>query len=55
MQTQYRWLIVFFCLIAALVSYGVGSSTGIFLFVILGFIFEMLFWFKLYPRKKSNK
>ncbi|WP_170829170.1 MULTISPECIES: hypothetical protein [Pseudoalteromonas] len=55
MNTLYRILISLLLLIAAIAAYSYGSTTGIFLFIILGAAFEMAFWFKLFPLKKSGK
>jgi len=54
MKQLYRWILVFVFLLAALASYSAGSSTGVFLFVILGLVFECMFWFKLFPTKKKS-
>jgi hypothetical protein len=54
MKLLYRWILVFVFLVAALASYSAGSSTGVFLFVILGFLFECGFWVKLFPTKKKS-
>lgn len=53
MNKIYRFLILAVLIIAALSSYSYGSSTGVFVFVILGFVFEGLFWFGLF--RKSPK
>jgi hypothetical protein len=50
----YRFLILAVLIIAALSSYSYGSSTGVFVFVILGFIFEGLFWFGLFRKSPKN-
>jgi hypothetical protein len=49
----YRFLILAVLIIAALSSYSFGNSTGVFIFIILGFVFEGLFWFGLF--RKSTK
>ncbi|WP_199886132.1 hypothetical protein [Pseudoalteromonas sp. T1lg23B] len=54
MEKLPRILIILFLLLAAVASYSYGSATGIFLFIILGFVFEMAFWFKVFPRKKKR-
>ncbi|GAB3020624.1 hypothetical protein [Bowmanella dokdonensis] len=54
MKQFYRWILVFVFLAAALASYSAGSSTGVFMFVILGFLFECGFWLKLFPAKKKG-
>jgi len=38
-------------IIAAVGSYSYGNSMGIFVFIMLGFIFEGLFWFNLFRKK----
>jgi hypothetical protein len=53
MNKIYRFLILAVLIIAALSFYSYGSSTGVFVFVILGFVFEGLFWFGLF--RKSPK
>jgi len=50
----YRFLILAVLIFAALSCYHYGSATGIFVFVILGFIFEGLFWFGLFSKKKAS-
>jgi hypothetical protein len=49
----YRFIILTALIIAALVSYSYGNSTGIFVFIILGFTFEGMFWFGLFRKKKK--
>lgn len=51
MAIQIRGLLITFLIVAALFSYAVGSMSGLVFFVVLGGIFEMLFWFKLLGRK----
>lgn len=53
MNKIYRFIILTALIIAALVSYSYGSSTGIFVFIILGFAFEGMFWFGLFRKKKK--
>jgi type IV secretory pathway TrbL component len=55
MNTIYRFLILAVLIIAALSAYSYGSSTGVFLFVILGFVFEGLFWYGLFSKKSKSK
>jgi Sec-independent protein secretion pathway component TatC len=54
MKKLNRWILVVVFLVAAIASYSAGSSTGVFVFVILGFLFECGFWFKLLPSKKKT-
>jgi hypothetical protein len=49
----YRFLILAVLIFAALSAYSYGNSKGIFLFVLLGFAFEALFWFGLLGKKKK--
>jgi hypothetical protein len=48
-----RLLILAVLIFAALGSYSYGNSTGIFFFIILGFIFEGLFWTGIFRKKKK--
>lgn len=52
MKTLYRVLILLALLVAAIASYSVGSQTGMFAFIILGFLLEGAFWLGLFPAKK---
>ena len=54
MNKIYRFLILAALIIAALGSYSYGNSAGIFLFIMLGFAFEGLFWFSLFRKKKPS-
>jgi type IV secretory pathway TrbL component len=38
----------------AISFYSYGNSTGMFIFIILGFLFEGAFWLKLFNRKKKR-
>lgn len=55
MKQLYRWLLIIVLLLAAIASYSAGSSTGMFLFIILGFLFECAFWLKLFPMSKKSE
>ena len=55
MKTIIRLLMAVFFIIAALSLYSFGNQTGSFIFMILGFLFEMAFWLNLFPIKKKNK
>ena len=50
MNKIYRFLILAVLIVAALSFYSYGSSKGAFVFIILGFIFEGLFWFGLFRK-----
>ena len=54
MKTLYRYIIVLVLLLAAIASYSIGSSKGLFVFILLGFIFEAGFWFGLFPIKRDK-
>ena len=49
-MTRLSILILF--LIAAISSYAIGLPRGMFTFIILGVIFEGLFWIGIFSRKK---
>jgi len=53
MNKLYRFLILTVLIIAALSSYSYGNSTGLFVFVLLGFAFEGMFWVGLFQNKKK--
>lgn len=48
-----RFLILAALVIAALSAYSYGNATGMFVFIILGFSFEGLFWVGLFNKKKK--
>lgn len=50
-----KFLILAVLAFAAISSYSYGNSTGMFVFIILGFIFEGLFWTGLIGKKHSSK
>ncbi len=54
MKTLYRVLILLALIITAIGFYSYGNSTGLFIFIILGFLFEGAFWLKLFKRKKTT-
>lgn len=49
-----RFLILAALLVAAISAYSYGSATGVFVFIILGFVFEGLFWFGLFGKKSKT-
>ncbi|OJF68284.1 hypothetical protein BK026_05510 [Alteromonas sp. V450] len=55
MKGIYRILIAVILLMAAIASYSFGIQSGVFLFVVLGFILEGLFWLGLFPTKRQKK
>lgn len=54
MNKIYRFVILAALIIAALSSYSYGSATGVFVFIILGFVFEGLFWFGLFRKREKT-
>jgi hypothetical protein len=54
MKTLYRYIIVFALLVAAIALYSAGNQTGMFIFIVLGFLLEGAFWFGLFPMKRSK-
>lgn len=54
MNSFTRWLILAALIIAAIACYSYGSSTGLFVFIIIGAIFELAFWFGIFSRKSNH-
>ncbi|NKB34440.1 MAG: hypothetical protein GKR91_15215 [Pseudomonadales bacterium] len=52
MALRARGLVILFLLVAALLSYAIGSMGGIVFFIGVGAVFELLFWFNLFRKKK---
>lgn len=50
MQTLYKWIVLTVLILAAMASYSYGFSEGVFLFVIVGVVFELSFWFRLFRK-----
>ena len=55
MKRIYRYLLIFALLVGALAAYSYGNQTGVFLYVLLGFVLEAGFWFGLFPIKRRNQ
>ena len=55
MKSVFRYLLIFALLVGALSTYSYGNQTGVFLFVLLGFVLEAGFWFGLFPIKRRNQ
>lgn len=55
MKIILRLVIVLALLAAAIASYSAGISSGVFIFIVLGFLFEAGFWFGLFPRKPRRQ
>jgi hypothetical protein len=49
-----RYWILLALLAAAIVSYGVGFTAGLGLFVAAGVILELAFWFGLFTRRRRR-
>lgn len=53
-----RWIILPLLALAAIFSYSVGNTSNLVVFLCIGLVFELAFWFKAFPRKglaKKNK
>ena len=55
MNTLLRWIILALLIFAALSFYSYGNATGLFIFILLGVVFEGAFWFGVFGKKKRNK
>ena len=55
MKSVFRYLLIIALLVGALSAYSYGNQTGVFLFVLLGFVLEAGFWFELFPIKRRNQ
>jgi len=55
MNTAVRWLIVVTLLIAAIGSYTIGSTKSLGIFLVLGVIFELCFWFGIFGDFSKKK
>jgi hypothetical protein len=51
MLTLYRVIILLDCLLVAVACYAVGLSAGGTIFLVLGVVFEVLFWLGLFGGK----
>lgn len=49
-----RIALILFFLVAAIVCYAIGLPAGSVVFVLLGLIFEGLFWLGIFSRKKKS-
>ncbi|GGW78076.1 hypothetical protein [Alteromonas halophila] len=48
----YRIIAIMFCLVASVACYAMGQHAGIVIFVLLGVMFEMIFWIALTRRSQ---
>ena len=53
MQARTRVLLALFFLMAAVACYIVGMNAGGFAFILVGLVFEVLFWVGVFPRKEN--
>jgi hypothetical protein len=49
-----RWVVLPLLAVAAIFFYSIGNVSSLIVFLIIGFMFEIAFWLKAFPRK-SNK
>jgi len=49
-----RHLVTLLCLVAAVASYIVGSTSGAVVFLALGVLLEGVFWFRIIGRKPGT-
>jgi hypothetical protein len=54
MNSFSKGLILAALILAAIICYSYGSSTGLFAFIIIGAIFELAFWFGIFSKKENN-
>ena len=54
MKPFYRWSILIFLIIAAIGCYAMGFIAGAGFFIIIGLIFELLFWLGLFKSYKNK-
>ncbi|MDO6428235.1 hypothetical protein Q4489_14535 [Thalassotalea sp. 1_MG-2023] len=54
MNSFIRWFFFVALIIAAIACYSYGSSTGLFVFIVLGGIFELACWFGIFSRKSRH-
>lgn len=55
MNKAVRWLVIITLLIAAIVSYIIGSTTSLGIFLVIGVLFELCFWFGLFSYDRKNR
>lgn len=47
-----RYLLLFLLLAAAAISYAIGFGAGVWLFLVVGVIFEISFWVRLFTLRR---
>ncbi len=50
-----RYVIIIACLLASIVCYAMGVHAGILVFVLLGLVFEMVFWMGIAKRSSVDE
>ncbi|MFK8011365.1 MAG: hypothetical protein AB8B80_04955 [Marinicellaceae bacterium] len=55
MRTVSRIVVISLLLLSALICYGLGLQKGVVFFVVIGVIFEGLFWAGLFRLDKKSK
>lgn len=55
MKIIFRLVILLALLAAAITSYSVGIGSGVFVFIVLGFLFEAGFWLGLFPMSRRRQ
>jgi hypothetical protein len=48
------WIVLSLLAVAAIFFYSIGNSASLIGFLLVGFIFEIAFWLKAFPRKKNK-
>jgi hypothetical protein len=49
-----KWIVLPLLAIAAIFFYSIGNFASLIGFLLVGFIFEIAFWLKAFPRKKDK-
>ncbi|WP_293748822.1 hypothetical protein [uncultured Paraglaciecola sp.] len=49
-----RWIVLPILALAAIGFYSIGNVSSLVVFLIIGFMFELAFWFKAFPKKRNK-
>jgi hypothetical protein len=49
-----KWIILPLLTIAVIFFYSIGNSSTLIMFLLLGFIIELAFWLRAFPRKSPH-
>ncbi|WP_339719894.1 hypothetical protein [uncultured Paraglaciecola sp.] len=49
-----RWIVLPILALAAITFYSIGNFSSLIVFLIIGFMFEMAFWFKAFPKRRKK-